>query len=234
MSDPRIVFCENNHIYDASLYESCPYCRKIALEQKELNESVRGKMKRRARVASPAAEDDYTELLQKNGNKEDDFTELISLHKDDFCQNNSSQDSDDYTELIKRDAPELAAGDNYIYEKPTKVDAHFDQGNIVGWLVIKSGTGKGHSLEICEKTRTLYLASGRLETGTSDEQDEIALVDIWWDDVTYITAVEEQVLKVNGIPRNKISVLRNYDTISVGDFELVYVELMVQLMGWNE
>ena len=36
MSGPRIVFCSNNHIYDASLYDRCPYCSKIGEEQKEL------------------------------------------------------------------------------------------------------------------------------------------------------------------------------------------------------
>ena len=36
MSGPRIVFCSNNHIYDASLYDACPYCSKIGEEQKEL------------------------------------------------------------------------------------------------------------------------------------------------------------------------------------------------------
>ena len=36
MSGPRIVFCSNNHIYDASLYDECPYCSKIEAEQKEL------------------------------------------------------------------------------------------------------------------------------------------------------------------------------------------------------
>ena len=36
MSGPRIVFCSNNHIYDASLYDACPYCSKIEAEQKEL------------------------------------------------------------------------------------------------------------------------------------------------------------------------------------------------------
>lgn len=232
MSDPRIVFCEYNHIYDASLYESCPYCRKIALEQQELDAYVRGKMKRRAPAASAA--DDYTELLGKEKNTEEDMTELISLHRDDTYQNDSSQDSGDYTELIKKDVPEPATVHKDISGKPIEKTVHFDQGNIVGWLVIKSGKGKGHSLEVCEKTRTLYLAAGRLVTDRTDKEDEIALMDIRWDDVTYITAVEGQILKINGIPRDKIAVLRNYDTISVGDFELVYVELMVQLIGWNE
>ena len=36
MSGPRIVFCSNNHIYDASLYDACPYCSKIEAEQREL------------------------------------------------------------------------------------------------------------------------------------------------------------------------------------------------------
>ena len=35
MSGPRIVFCSNNHIYDASLYDSCPYCSKLDAERKE-------------------------------------------------------------------------------------------------------------------------------------------------------------------------------------------------------
>ncbi len=42
MSGPRIVFCSNNHIYDASLYDACPYCSKIAAEQKELVSSTAG------------------------------------------------------------------------------------------------------------------------------------------------------------------------------------------------
>ena len=36
MSGPRIVFCSNNHIYDASLYDECPYCSKIEAERKEI------------------------------------------------------------------------------------------------------------------------------------------------------------------------------------------------------
>lgn len=36
MSGPRIVFCSNNHIYDASLYDACPYCSKIEAERKEI------------------------------------------------------------------------------------------------------------------------------------------------------------------------------------------------------
>ena len=36
MAEPKLVFCNNNHIYDAAVDRQCPYCRKIEEEQKKL------------------------------------------------------------------------------------------------------------------------------------------------------------------------------------------------------
>nr|WP_027871396.1 hypothetical protein [[Eubacterium] cellulosolvens] len=78
MTEPKIVICEKNHIYDAAIYSCCPYCKKIAEEQQELSESVSGThsgTERRGNIT----EDEYTELLEQREESEDDdeCTELI-------------------------------------------------------------------------------------------------------------------------------------------------------------
>ena len=40
MLEPQIVFCKNNHIYDKSLDEECPYCKQIEERRKRLTVKV--------------------------------------------------------------------------------------------------------------------------------------------------------------------------------------------------
>lgn len=43
MLEPQIVFCKNNHIYDKSLDEECPYCKQIEERRKRLTVEVNGR-----------------------------------------------------------------------------------------------------------------------------------------------------------------------------------------------
>ncbi|MER2024442.1 MAG: hypothetical protein ABS879_02340 [Eubacteriales bacterium] len=58
MSGPRIVFCSNNHIYDASLYDACPYCSKIEAERKEIGAPDTGFSGEPVDIFGPSGADD--------------------------------------------------------------------------------------------------------------------------------------------------------------------------------
>lgn len=58
MSGPRIVFCSNNHIYDASLYDACPYCSKIEAERKEIGTPDTGFAGEPVDIFGPSGADD--------------------------------------------------------------------------------------------------------------------------------------------------------------------------------
>ena len=58
MSGPRIVFCSNNHIYDASLYDACPYCSKIEAERKEIGAPDTGFAGEPVDIFGPSGADD--------------------------------------------------------------------------------------------------------------------------------------------------------------------------------
>ena len=58
MSGPRIVFCSNNHIYDASLYDACPYCSKIETERKEIGVPDTGFAGEPVDIFGPSGADD--------------------------------------------------------------------------------------------------------------------------------------------------------------------------------
>ena len=58
MSGPRIVFCCNNHIYDASLYDACPYCSKIEAERKEIGAPDTGFAGEPVDIFGPSGADD--------------------------------------------------------------------------------------------------------------------------------------------------------------------------------
>ena len=58
MSGPRIVFCSNNHIYDASLYDACPYCSKIEAERKEIGGPDTGFAGEPVDIFGPSGADD--------------------------------------------------------------------------------------------------------------------------------------------------------------------------------
>ena len=58
MSGPRIVFCSNNHIYDASLYDACPYCSKIETERKEIGAPDTGFAGEPVDIFGPSGADD--------------------------------------------------------------------------------------------------------------------------------------------------------------------------------
>ena len=58
MSRPRIVFCSNNHIYDASLYDACPYCSKIEAERKEIGAPDTGFAGEPVDIFGPSGADD--------------------------------------------------------------------------------------------------------------------------------------------------------------------------------
>lgn len=92
MLEPQIVYCENNHIYDKSISEECPYCKKIKVGQLQLRTKV-GKWSKGI-MGAESEDNNATELedLDATELEDDDATEL---------------EDDDATELEDDDATEL-------------------------------------------------------------------------------------------------------------------------------
>lgn len=121
MAEPKIVFCSNNHIYDAAINDECPYCKKITSEQKELSDTVNG-LSGKGMVAGQSfsfADDDSTELISGEHISEDEYTELISR-----------EDEGEYTELIARgtdveeDSTELISQETGVEDEYTELIRH--------------------------------------------------------------------------------------------------------------
>ena len=138
MEGPRIVFCDNSHIYDASIYSECPYCKKITEDQELLSSSVSGmrsvsndQSNNRKKYWDASSEyEDGTELIQHNRYETDDQDETELL----------SKETDERTELLRHQS---------------QIKADFREKNIcgieqyvLGWLVCLKGNNKGKSFEI--------------------------------------------------------------------------------------
>lgn len=80
VKEPNIIYCKNNHIYDASLYDECPYCKKVAQGQSKLSQRI-GIVANHSQSSQISIEDeDSTELLMDESNE--DATELLDVEED--------------------------------------------------------------------------------------------------------------------------------------------------------
>lgn len=76
MGNPILMYCNNNHIYDASIHDECPYCKKLRLEKENLELTV----KNSERIKSRNDDDDQTVFLDGDESNE---TELIENKTND-------------------------------------------------------------------------------------------------------------------------------------------------------
>ncbi len=230
MKEPKIVYCDNNHIYDAAIYSVCPYCQKIK-EQANM----------RFMDGNKSSESD----------ENDELTELIKTEDDGLTE---LMDRKEAREELKPDpVPEAAIEGRSIPVSTTQKEPEKDNrsvtvagyapvnavstddiGNVVGLLIITSGNGKGHSIEVCEKSRFLYMDGDRITTGFFEECPETALANIWWDDAVFLSPCNGQELMINNKLKTKDTILQSYDTITIGDYQLVYVQLLTRFLGWHQ
>lgn len=245
MVAPRIVFCDKNHIYDASLYGSCPYCKRIEQEQKELRvsvgkaSSISGPSRPNRKAVLNKAEEDITELLSARGESQESTEQLRTERRQDVVSDEQTETTEllwngneekgslygttqDITELLHKEK-----NNNIILPKED------ERGSVLGWFVIKEGLGRGHSVEVCENTGFLY-NTGNAITALSEETEQYRLIaQIRKKELIEITPASGAAIKINGTERRHGTFLHSYDTIEIGKYKLVYVELLTQLMGWS-
>ena len=107
MAEPRIVFCPSNHIYDAAIYNECPYCKKIQEEQNALSKNIGlDNQQEISDLSSLSGEvmdgDSDTELIVDV----EDATELIRAEAEDstkLLRHDMTDGEEDATELLRRD-----------------------------------------------------------------------------------------------------------------------------------
>lgn len=63
MSNPILKYCDNKHIYDASIHDECPYCKQLRREIEILETSLQSSNRRMKVKQSGLDEDDQTILL---------------------------------------------------------------------------------------------------------------------------------------------------------------------------
>ena len=96
ITEPEVVFCEFNHIYDKSLNDSCPYCKQIAERTNQMKRQLNGSSQKAGSKfwsvlrSGRGTDSDATVLRRNVCDDDDDATVLMSGHRDD---------DDDVTEL---------------------------------------------------------------------------------------------------------------------------------------
>lgn len=263
MAEPKIVFCSNNHIYDAAINDECPYCKKIASEQRELSDSVNGVSRKRNVFESSLGilDEDYTELISGKDNAEE-YTELISRNEDleytelihrsnelqeDAAELISHENEEEYTELIRHDQPVklVESGDvkettrqveiDLIDETVGKSNKNLDNnGRVLGWLVLKNGTRAGHSIEICQETKYIYELQGTCITSSESTDEMRLLAKIENDDALSIIPEKDVVLTVNGMEKKVYKFPRAYDELEIDVYHISYIEIMAHFLKWED
>ena len=242
MAVPKIVFCASNHIYDSAIHSECPYCLKIAEEQRlllhglvEEQGAVSGeednnnddytelinKQRHIQKLDEPYTEDDHTELIYHPGNaqdiiKENDHTELIYHSEKAHNVINEEDEEDDHTELIYHSR---------------KVREPY----VVGWLVCIMGFQKGRSLELVEGENYMYfqdekltLSSTRLVQGT-----EVGIICENKGNGKFSLYAKDRKCTVNNIAVRGEYFLKQYDSIIIQGTKYVFVRLTSEFFEWG-
>lgn len=232
MAEPKIVFCPNNHIYDAALHSECPYCKKIAEEQKELNKSLR--------QMDASDDNDNTELLRRNAKQfceaDDDRTEMI-FHdeEDDDHTEMIFRDEEDRTEVI-RSCSDMEQPNKTVHNHENNPNTAHEQRYVVGWFVCKNGLLKGRSFEITEGINYIYVQDNRLVLSSVVSKEIKQLATVFRSNSTRNFSIRPFCgikCMVNGAVCNGETFMKTYDTIVLDNYQLVFVELMTEFVEWG-
>lgn len=232
MRKPNIVFCPHNHIYDASIYSECPYCKKIEEQQQDLekeidqNRSAEDNEKTELIYTDQdGEEDEKTELLYSK-DEEDEKTELLSDGEDTAEEN---ENINKYTLAnANRDAqPELET-----YQKAgLKEDAESKGKVLRGWLVCISRGGANHSFEISTDSERLCIRNGELCVPDSLMLGDKTIAEIRSDGRSCVIEPLEGIRFTLNNRSCKRAVLRNYDVITIDDKKYAFIEFNAMLFN---
>ncbi len=211
MAVPRIVFCPNQHIYDASIYSSCPYCKKIAEEQKELEHTLGGDRKaglsekyrsdRPADIREDADDEDATELLDVTENEDDSRAKL----------------------RIEADEGNRISGMETL--------------PVLGWLVCNEGLEEGRSFELRGNDIMLYAENSRyvFTEGVYPQGRLLAEISYSKDNRLFRLKPAQGVsCRINRHPILHESIVKSYDVIQLESHEFLLVMLLTAFVKWGD
>jgi len=213
MVNPKIVYCNKKHIYDAALDKDCPYCKKIEEERKRLSKIVRG-----AKLTDENKNEEHTELIKsisgeivpdvwsKEGGE---YTELIASR--------GSEEGEEYTELI------ASWGSGVTYEQDM-----YEIIKLQGWLVCVSGGDPGKSFELSAGDNFVYKEKGNKISVSSKAKDNKRLLGL----LCYQEESGEFVIEshtnseciVDGTQITNECILKSYSRIRWEQMEFVFVK----------
>ncbi len=217
MNDPIIVFCENGHIYDASLNEECPYCKKVSINKERLNSILDDEDVKNGAFAVVGEESDETELLIEDGDKtelleedadgeEGDKTELLieeELSEETELENTGAEDSSksEIKHLGQSTNPLSRVRNLFRIQSNTQDnDTQITEQDIPrssaeyvrGWIICIDGAEKGKSYSLRNYNRLL------LDIGTSSNQSEYIVLGYDSNSDTANKAIAEIAVNING------------------------------------
>ena len=175
MVNPKIVYCNKKHIYDAALDKECPYCKKIEEEHKRLSKIVRG-----SKLTDENKNEEHTELIKSiSGGIVPDVWSEESGEYTELIARRGSEEGEEYTELITSRVSEEEEYTELIDSRGSGVIYEQDMYEIIklqGWLVCVSGGDSGKSFELSAGDNFVYKEKGNKISVSSKAKDNKRLL----------------------------------------------------------
>ncbi len=228
MSGPKIIFCSNNHIYDAALHSECPYCRKIAEDQNALSRSI-GIPDISEKANSEDENDEATELINNSTSEEDACTELIRPRN---TASNIEQAVASFggtiinKGVVSDDGREVNSSKDHICNIPP----------VLGWIICKAGYQEGRSFELVNGENFLCVEKGEYLITYNKPQRVRELAQIIRNPAQRAFVIQPAIgieCKTN-YQSVRESVLKNYDVINLNGQEFLFVELLETVVRWGD
>jgi hypothetical protein len=215
----------DEHYYDDSKYQSCPYCRDTATG----GGGARDKAEPTERHASGRAADEVTHR-GGGGRSPDEETRRMPSSKwaSEHSHRPSQRKQEPSTVLISGRKGSPAASETKPVAAPT-----------VGWLVIVEGPGKGADLAIragqnrIGRARTMDLVLDHGDTSISSENHALLVYDYQNNQFFVRHGEGKNLTYLNAQPVLETKPLAAFDRIKLGSTELVFVPFCGDRFSWD-
>lgn len=214
----------DEHYYDESKYQSCPYCRGTASNQT----GARGQNEQ-TQHSSSRAQDEVTRR-GGGGRSPEEETRRISSPKwaPEHSGRPSQRKQEPSTVLIsgRKNSPAV------IEAKPVSTPT-------VGWLVIVDGPGKGADLAIhagqnrIGRARTMDLVLGYGDSSVSSENHALLVYDYQNNHFFIRHGEGKNLTYLNNEPVLETKPLAAFDRIKMGSTELIFVPFCGERFSWE-
>lgn len=231
----KLVQCPKKHYYDADKYSECPICHpasKINL-QKEVE---------------PRSNDDETVSLYEEKVEEEKMPEpqSFAFEKEETVpveEEKEEESEESLADIIKKASQTVSVDDDDDKTVPfyaRKDDTgHYDRGYVVGWLVGVKGAPMGKSYEIFAGKNTIGRGPDSDIQITGDRsiarvKHAIVIFDPKSQEFIAMPGESRELYYVNGDLLLSPRKLSNNDRLSLGESELMLMELCGENFSWEE